>query len=94
MSMKKFNDTIGDQTRDLPACNQLRHRVSHLPLSAKPNFRVFVPYINPILNHESVTMCFRRRESEERRVRQETYSGKLLKDYVVFMVCLCDMFVR
>jgi len=68
--------------------------VPHLPLSAKSNFRVFVPDINPMLNHESVTVCFRRRESEESRVRQETYSGKLLRDYVVFMVCLCDMFVR
>jgi hypothetical protein len=74
---------------------QYNHRTSpDLPPSATSNFRVFVPDINPILNHETVTVCFRRRESEERRVRQETYSGKLLRDYVVFMVCLCDMFVR
>jgi len=32
MAMKNFKDTIGNRTRDLPACslNQLRHRVSLL----------------------------------------------------------------
>jgi hypothetical protein len=45
-----------------------------------------------MLNHETVMVYFRRSESGERRVRQETHSEKLLRDYVVFMVCLCDMF--
>jgi hypothetical protein len=42
MSMKKSNDTIGNQTRDLPlvalCLNQLRHRVPQMWLITKPYF--------------------------------------------------------
>lgn len=66
--------------------------ISYLPFNDKSNFRkLYSPDRNPLLKLETVTVYFRRWERVE-GVRQEMHSEKLLRAYVVFMVCLCDVF--
>jgi hypothetical protein len=69
-----------------------------LPSNAKSNFRVIEPDGNPSLNLETVTMCLKWWErilylvQGRVRLRQEMLSEKLLRAYVVFMVCLRYVF--